>query len=526
MARLQGIYKYDGPMDWIPLRESASRLLSAITQFGVNDVDANVAMSLANQHDPAWNSNPAVRRQMFQALELLEYESLIYRGMTGTIRLTETGRAAAESPALTWITGPQSPSVREWIELEDLRDAVDAQRPSSELTITRLSVSNWRQFDAVDLEIHPRLTVLTGANAAGKTTLLNLLAPHFNWSAQLVSKAEKSQSVEDSAGVQVGQLRYSNGVRASLWQQPSPGISMSSISYSNMEAVPGIFISSHRSVSSYRQLDSLPARFSEADTILRQFSAEVQAHYSGGSSQYSPLYRMKEALIAAALHGYGSAVVRETPAAIEIWEGFQDVLRAFLPTNLHFRGLLVENGELLLKTATAEFPLEAASGGLAAMLELSWQIFLRGQNSNSFTVCIDEPENHLHPELQRVIVPALLEAFPQATFIVSTHSPFVVTSTRDCLVYALGPFGGGGRISSRLLDDLNASGTADETLQTVLGLDTPLPLWAQKELAAAIERLPGDATGEDLRALRAVLAELGLDRQFPAAVAAIGEGRK
>ncbi|GAB7520620.1 hypothetical protein TSUKUMMB_55010 [Rhodococcus sp. no. 34] len=218
-------------------------------------------------------------------------------------------------------------------------------------------------------------------------------------------------------------------------------------------------------------------------------------------------------------------MVRETPAAIDIWEGFQNILRSFLPEYLQFDRLIVENGELLLKVATGEFPLEAASGGLSAMLELSWQIFLRGQHSPSFTVCIDEPENHLHPELQRVIIPALLEAFPQATFIVATHSPFVVTSTPDCAVYALGRFGDDDKISSQLLDRLNASGTADETLRSVLGLETALPLWAQKAIADAVEGIPGDATGDDLRQLRSKLIDLGLDRQFPAAIAAIGEGR-
>lgn len=449
---------------------------------------------------------------------------MIHRGMSGGIRLTDKGKEAIGTPPSAWMPDPENPAMKEWSELQDLTEAMDAKRPRGKFTITRLSVSNWRQFSSVELKIHPRLTILTGANAAGKTTLLNLFAPHFNWQAQLVSRTE-STKFTTPAEIRVGRLYYSNGVHTNLWQHSGPGISMSNVQYTGMEPVPGIFISSHRSVSSYRPLESLPARFSEADSMLAQFAGEVQSRYSGGSGQYPPLYRMKEALISAALHGYGNQVVRETPLAIEIWEGFQKILRTFLPRDLQFESLVVENGELLLKTATSEFPLEAASGGLSAMLELSWQIFLRGQDSRSFTVCIDEPENHLHPELQRLIVPALLKAFPQATFIIATHSPFVVTSTRDCNVYALGRFGDDGRISSRLLDSLNASGTADETLQSVLGLDSTLPLWAEEAVAAAVENLPEDATGEDLRQLRSTLIGLGLNRQFPAAVAAIGEGR-
>jgi len=51
----------------------------------------------------------------------------------------------------------------------------------------RLQVHDWRQFGSVDLQFHPRLTVLTGANASGKTTLLNLLARHFQWVTQYES---------------------------------------------------------------------------------------------------------------------------------------------------------------------------------------------------------------------------------------------------------------------------------------------------------------------------------------------------
>ena len=45
----------------------------------------------------------------------------------------------------------------------------------------RLQINSWRQFEAIDISFHPRLTILTGENGAGKTTILNLLNPHFGW---------------------------------------------------------------------------------------------------------------------------------------------------------------------------------------------------------------------------------------------------------------------------------------------------------------------------------------------------------
>jgi len=45
----------------------------------------------------------------------------------------------------------------------------------------KLKISNWQQFHSIDIDFHDRLTILTGANASGKITILNLLARHTNW---------------------------------------------------------------------------------------------------------------------------------------------------------------------------------------------------------------------------------------------------------------------------------------------------------------------------------------------------------
>ncbi len=52
-------------------------------------------------------------------------------------------------------------------------------------------------------------------------------------------------------------------------------------------------------------------------------------------------------------------------------------------------------------------------------------------------VLIDEPENHLHPELEERIMPFLTAAFPCAQFIVATHSPAIIANTPDAYVYDL-----------------------------------------------------------------------------------------
>ena len=52
-------------------------------------------------------------------------------------------------------------------------------------------------------------------------------------------------------------------------------------------------------------------------------------------------------------------------------------------------------------------------------------------------VLIDEIETHLHIELQRKILPFLTEFFPRLQFIVSTHSPYILTSVSNAVVFDL-----------------------------------------------------------------------------------------
>ena len=50
-------------------------------------------------------------------------------------------------------------------------------------------------------------------------------------------------------------------------------------------------------------------------------------------------------------------------------------------------------------------------------------------------VLIDEPEAHLHIKLQKKIMPILTKFFPRIQFVVATHSPFVLNSLSNTVIY-------------------------------------------------------------------------------------------
>ncbi len=409
------------------------------------------------------------------------------------------------------------------------------------LRFSKLKLENWRQFSTVDLDLSSQLTVITGANATGKTSILNLLAAHFNWhysflavpkrrstggitylsdrrtEVELVDKRQK-ETIPDEI---IGSLEYSNGQRADIGIGHYGGSVEYSVSRSNYVEVSGLFINSHRALSVYKAVENIPAKFSESDQILEQFLTEMRGR--AGLDTYNrsgknAVLLMKEALLSAAIYGEGNSSIEKDENARQVWEGFQGCLRLVFPESLGFERLIAIPPDILMVTKTGRFTIDAASGGISAILELTWQIFLRSRSETSFTVCFDEPENHLHPSLQRSILPSLTRAFPEIRFVVATHSPFVVASSPDANVYAL-DYGDTG-VFSRKLDLINESAAAEDVLKQVLGLDTTLPIWAETRFETIVNRYLelGFPKPAELKNLRDELKRAGLYNQFPQAI--------
>ncbi len=69
-------------------------------------------------------------------------------------------------------------------------------------------------------------------------------------------------------------------------------------------------------------------------------------------------------------------------------------------------------------------------------------------------VLIDEIDMHLHPCWQRIIVPALLEAFPRLQFVATTHSPFIIRSLSEGVLLDLNEMELDDRVHNLPLSDI------------------------------------------------------------------------
>ena len=407
-----------------------------------------------------------------------------------------------------------------------------------------LEVTGWRQFGSVSIDFHPQATVIVGVNGSGKTSLLNILSRQTGWAPDFVGTPtvdEKTGAMRFLSGFtdpedrrdKIGSLAYDNGIEADLLA-PAEGTTFNiETRPASLQKVPGIYITSHRPAYLYQAVRGIPTEVQEGEVLLNQYLTNLRNFYEVRRVIVSPSFALKEALIPLATLGYGNPSVTANREARAMFEGFSNTLKKVLPPGLDFHRITIRMPEVVLETGTGDFSLDAASGGIVALMDIAWQIYMRSRLDETFTVLIDEPENHLHPSLQRVLLPGLVEAFPQAQFIAATHNPFVVTSVPDSNVVVLDFVDG--RVESTQLKDeeVDRSATVNQVLVDVFGVPFPAPLWVEHALDRIVKSVQGKAlTAEVLSELRSDLKAVGVGSMFPEVIDRIlpadndaGEGR-
>jgi len=111
-------------------------------------------------------------------------------------------------------------------------------------------------------------------------------------------------------------------------------------------------------------------------------------------------------------------------------------------------------------------------------------------------VLLDEIDLHLHPSLQRRLVPALRQALPGVQWIVTTHAPLVLSSFDRHEIIALDRSEPSG---VRQLDRQILGWTADDVITWLMGADATSA--ALDEQMAAAEHAPGGAADRALAEL-------------------------
>lgn len=394
----------------------------------------------------------------------------------------------------------------------------------------------WRQFETIDLKFHQRLTILTGANGSGKSTLLHILAAFFGWETKYVRTPGSSEifdvpvlDILDSAATIGSVTRNDSTVdlkipinsnrsyQLDIGTKKLGSVTRSVAFVTRKDRITGVHIPARRPIQSAELIRRIPTQRQNSASFLEAYVRSV-ARYHERSSNQSPDYVLKEAILFLAMSAQSTETAEAVPDSKKLLDGFNEILRVILPDTLGFRTLKARFPEIVMVTECGEFNFDSASGGFNAVIELVWVLYLLSLDRPDFVVTIDEPENHLHPLMQQRLLPCLLQAFPSAQFIIATHNPLIISSVADCNIYAL-RLNQRNRIYSSQIDISSKAHGADEILREVLGLPFTLPLWADEALRRLMAKYSAaELTQENLDLLREELERLGMDDEVPKAI--------
>ena len=321
--------------------------------------------------------------------------------------------------------------------------------------ITDLWIDDLRHLSDIHIELnHERRTslLLTGKNGSGKTTVLQALRAYLqavnderlqdlevNYPAQMnvlkrMMQHAKNESKEDEA-----QKNYEHYLK--IIKNYGHGLR---VVFNNINGIE----------QSYREGKYLTAyyRSDRKTNIIKQRNVEdvmLNTSYSLDSSPGNELLKYLVHLKTQQAYARNENDMAVVQMLDEWFARFLNALRVLLDDQrIQLKYDYKNYNFQILEDGREPYGFDQLSDGYSAALQIVADLILRmeqnwlktGKLSSYDTegiVLIDELETHLHIGLQKTILPFLTGFFPNIQFIVSTHSPYILNSIENCVVYDL-----------------------------------------------------------------------------------------
>ena len=306
------------------------------------------------------------------------------------------------------------------------------------MRIDTVRIDNYRGIESLDIPLDPRLTVLFGPNGCGKSSVLTAIA-------MALSKDEDAGEFKrldldrrrEAAGRPTLQLdlspvlkrspsdekvrvtRYADSKDGSWRREVEPGATLPLCV--PFEPGRGV-VDSLRG----REVGSRPDLNWFFDWFYVEEGKELRAKRDRGIEELPTVAAVRRAICEMLDAGDSSysnprIVHDEGPPRLTLTvdDGYARSDRAFEQLSDGYQGVIAVAAEIARRL----------SG-----LETKTDDPLHGE----MVVLIDEVESHLHPQWQQRVLPDLTRTFPNVQFVVSTHSPQVLTTIRPRQIIELG----------------------------------------------------------------------------------------
>ncbi len=320
-----------------------------------------------------------------------------------------------------------------------------------EIFISEIEIEKVRHLQDIKIPLdlkHRKHLILTGKNGSGKTSVLEALS-NFLQNAIIDNKVYGNR---EAIKILEKQLEYSLNNKADMTSVKNE---LNERIKKDTELRNGIFLKF------YGLEEALISNYTQGNFILahyksdRAFEAEVPRHVE--KVQLKEYYTFKDKPQAELIK---FLIDLKKTEALAVSGGKNEKANEIKNWFINFENLLkriYDNETIRLEfdedaflfhireEGKEPFDFNTLSSGFAAILDIVADLMIRMEkNSNKAfvydmqgIVLIDEIENHLHLELHKRIFDLFTTIFPNIQFIVTTHSPFVLNSMDNAVIYDL-----------------------------------------------------------------------------------------
>lgn len=312
--------------------------------------------------------------------------------------------------------------------------------------IEKLNVHNAGPFKDLLMHFNPQINILIGANGVGKTSVLRCLsvAPTYCRMREMRVGENGYISFETKENEQIHCYGFT-------WSKPTQY-------RASMSPQP------------YRSEKGVVTHFAGNDRHYKLFAIGANRYFSyqhiEGMKREAPSNERVKAILDKNLSYLDTTempnvkqwminryfVIDKEWAEVEKynWNKLNELLSTLAPKGVQFAFERIERDlEPIFSLNHRECYLEELSSGYKSVLSMLFSIidWIEGVNEGEQayidkaegTVLIDEIDTHLHPSWQCSILTTLCTIFPKLQFIVTTHSPFVISNAQpNQLIYLSG----------------------------------------------------------------------------------------
>jgi hypothetical protein len=125
---------------------------------------------------------------------------------------------------------------------------------------------------------------------------------------------------------------------------------------------------------------------------------------------------------------------------------------------------------------------------------VEWAAALKGKRPG--ILLLDEVDAHLHPRWQRTLLPAMRAALPDVQIIVTSHSPFIISSCPGARVHVLKLDERSGRAQALKPEDVPVGQSVVATLKDIFGVSSRFDVQTERELEEWNQLLRQEAAGK------------------------------